>query len=67
MQKRRTANTMEMEMDNTDVTANINNNADNYESNIKLDEQEEHDDNISIKEELAEETYITINDINTIQ
>jgi hypothetical protein len=33
MQKRRTANTMEMEMDNTDVTANINNNADNYESN----------------------------------
>ena len=42
----------------------------NYENNINLVKQEgdeNNDDNIFIKEESSEETFLTINNINTVQ
>jgi len=52
------------------VRRNNTDDIENYENNINLVKQEgdeNNDDNIFIKEESSEETFLTINNINTVQ
>ena len=47
-------------------TTGNNDDTENYENNIAADRQEEEYDNISFQSKPPEETYVKINNINTV-